>query len=282
MASARRNIDLNLLVWDMVEQSGYNPSESMFEDVIMSFAAMRQDTDMYAAMTDMESVGFVPSHLLIRYVALQIALPKYPENTRRLEYSYKRLTHHENTHMRSLHTMNALILGFGIKRDINSAFLVFEDFDRFNLRPDINTFTFLIESLYMDAKDSLANCNAEDVLGATQIILDSIEETGVKKSARFVHEHVRLLCIIGLPDDAKSVLEEAISAGMAIQSSSLFVLSTAYADGKCFEKAYEVAEMAEAAGCGELPLLINRLNNIKNGPRSKWRDRGTGSSGNHD
>lgn len=282
MASARRNIDLNLLVWDLVEQSGYNPSESMFEDVIMSFAAMRQDTDMYAALTDMETVGFVPSHLLIRYIALQIALPKYPENIRRLEYSYKRLTHPENTHMRSTESMNALILGYGIKRDINSAFLVFEDFDRFNLCPDINTFTFLIESLYMDAKDSLSNCNVEDVVGATQIILDSIEETGVKKSARFVHEHVRLLCIIGLPDDAKAVLEEAISAGMAIQSSTIFVLSTAYAEGKDFEQAYNVADMAGSAGCGELPRLVNRLDNMKNGPRTRWREGGTGSSGDND
>jgi hypothetical protein len=38
--------------------------------------------------------------------------------------------------------MNALIIGHGMKRDIDNAFFVFENFARLNLRPDANTFSF--------------------------------------------------------------------------------------------------------------------------------------------
>ncbi|KAL7541638.1 hypothetical protein ACHAXR_011073 [Thalassiosira sp. AJA248-18] len=282
MASARKNIELNLLVWDLVEQSGYNPTESMFEDVVMSFAATRQDNHMYAALVDMEKNGFAPSPALLRYVALQIANLKWTHQ-KRLDHSYKVLTWHENEHMRSTHTMNILIVGYGMRRDINSAFLVFEDCARFNIAPDASTFTFLMEALYIDTKDRFPHLvskakpqynpeDRDDVVGAAQVILDAMAEAGVPKSKHFVHEHVRLLCVLGLVEEANLVLDEAITTGAPVHPGTLFVLATKLADTGDFEMAYAVAGTSVAAGCGKLPNLVSRINNIRN-PRQRTERR---------
>ena len=279
MAAARRSVDLNLLVWDFVEQYGYNPTESMFEDVIMSFVATRQDNNVYSALADMEKAGFVPSQSLLRYVALQLSAPKR-QDTKRLDHSSRLLSYHQNTHMRSTPALNAILLGYGIKRDINSAFLVFEDFRLLNLRRDDNTYTFLMESLYMDIKNRFPhqhdNCNPEEVsqvLEAAQIILDSMEEEEISTSKRFVHEYIRVLCSVGLFEDATAAIKEFISSGAQLQVSTLFVLATKLAEAGNFEGAYAVAALSEAAGCGKNQRLVYRIKNIETPKRSKGRRR---------
>ena len=109
--------------------------------------------------------------------------------------------------------MNALIIGHGMKRDIDNAFFVFENFARLNLRPDANTFSFLMEALYIDTKSrfpleagtqpTFNPQDVDDVVAAAQIILDSIDESGVKKTKSFFYEHIRLLYTLGLLEEAK-------------------------------------------------------------------------------
>lgn len=269
MAAARRKLDVNLLVWDLADSFGYAPTESLFEDVIMSFASTRQDDNMFSALVDMEKNGFVPSQALLRYTAM-----KFSYHEKRLGHCHKLLTWHENEHMRSTHTMNALIMGYGMKRDINSAFYVFENFPRFNLQPDDTTFTFLMEALYVDTKDRfpydaeepLTKYNQddiEDVIGAGNIILDAMDESGVTKTKHFYYEHVRLLCALGLLEDATAALEEAISAVTPVPRATLYHLANRYADIGNYEMAHAIAGMSVAAGCGEYPSLVNRINKMQ-------------------
>lgn len=269
MASARLNVEVNLLVWDLVELFGYSPTGSMFEDVIMSFAATKQDENMYSALADMEKHGFVPSQALLRYVAVKVS---YNEN--RLDHSQRMLTWRGNEHVRSTHGMNVLLIGYGMKRDLNTAFSVFEDFPKWELRPDASTFSFLMESLYIDTMDRFRQeagqplrqykqDDIDDVIGAAQIILDAMKEAGVEKTKQFFHEHIKLFCVLGRPEDAKLVLEEAISSGTLVPMASLFKLATTFADNGDFENSYAVAGLSSAAGCGELPRLNSTINNLK-------------------
>ena len=269
MASARLNVEVNLLVWDLVELFGYSPTESMFEDVVMSFAATRQDENMYSALADMEKYGFVPSQALLRYVAVKVS---YNEN--RLDHSQRMLFWRGNEHVRSTHGMNVLLIGYGMKRDLNTAFSVFEDFPKWELRPDASTFSFLMESLYIDTMDrfrqetdkprrNYKQGDIDDVIGASQIILDAMEESGVEKTKQFFHEHIKLFCVLGRPKDAKLVFEEAISSGTGVPMASLFKLATTFAAEGDFENSYAVAGLSSAVGCGELPRLDSTINNLK-------------------
>lgn len=281
MLSARKNIDLNLLVWDLVELFGDRPTESMFEDVVMSFAATKQDVNLYSALVDMEKNWFVPSRALLKYVAIKVGY-----HDKRLHHSKKLLTWYENEHLRSTHTMNSLIMAYGMKRDLNSAFFVFEEMTRYQLQPDMNTFTFLMDALYIDTKDRFdfrgkkkenqANTDdVDNVVGAAQVILESMEEFSVPRSKSFTHEHVRVLCAVGKLDDAYAVLEEAVSTGTSVTGATMFLLANRFSELGEYERAHEVADLSEAAGCGDKSNLTNRINNIQrqsrtdgNAPRS--------------
>ena len=268
MASARRSVDLNLKVWDMVEQFGYSPTATMFEDVIMSFASTKQDKNLFSALADMERNGFVPSPTLLRHVAVKCSYKRS-----RMDHCNRLLTWHENEHMRSTSCMNVMLLGYGMSRCLNEAFFVFEELPRQNLEADVNTYCFLLESLYIDSKDRFPYIAGQDqqydpqavddVVGAAQIILDAMDEAGFAKTKLFYYEHIRLLYSLGLLEESKFVLEEAIAAGSAVPQASIFMLSLRYAERGDFENARYVASLSVAAGCGEFPNLEHRIKKIQ-------------------
>lgn len=268
IASARKNVDLTLQVWDMVEQFGYSPTASMFEDVILSFAATKQDENMYSALADMERNGFEPSPLLLKYIAVKVS-----RTDKKINYSHKLLTWHGNVDVHSKHGMNALLAGYGMKRDINNAFLVFEGFAQLHLQPDTNTFTFLMEALYIDTKErfpfkseqrpQISPRDVSDVASAIQLILDAMDGAGVHKTKAFYYEHIRVLYCLGLLEDGKVVLEEAIATGTHVPMQTLFMLATRFAHFGDFKNAKAVAGLSNAAGCGDFNRLKNRIKNIE-------------------
>ena len=217
----------------------------------------------------MDKYGFVPSQALLRYVAVKVSY-----NEKRLDHCQRTLTWRDNDYVRSTYGMNVLLIGYGLRQDINNSFFVFEDLPNWELQPDANTFTFLMESVYIDTKNRFPykqghpslEYNPEDldeVMGVANIIVDSMEEAGIKKTKKFFHEHIRLLCTIGKLEDARSVLDEAISLQVPVSMNTLFTLATRYADNKDFENAYAIGDLSEAAGCGILPRLASTINNIR-------------------
>lgn len=268
MASARRDVDLSLMVWDLAEHFGYSPTVTMFEDVIMSFAATKQDKNLFSALVDMEKNGHMPSAILMRYIALKVSYSQ-----QRMDHSHNLLNWRGNEHLRSTSAMNVMLIGYGMMRDLNNAFFVFEELPRLGLQPDINTFSFLMEALYIDGKDRFpykpgqpSNYNTQDiddVVGAAQIILDAMEEAGIQKTKQFFYEHIRLLYTLGLLEDSKLVLEEAISAGIHLPMASVFMLSTRFAESGDFDNARVVANLSVAAGCGDFQDLTKRISNME-------------------
>lgn len=75
MAAAARkgSFELNILVWDLVDMLGYEPTEFMYENTIQGFAmGVRQDHNMFAVLNEMEERGFSPSRALIRSLSRSV------------------------------------------------------------------------------------------------------------------------------------------------------------------------------------------------------------------
>lgn len=69
MAAAARkgSFELNILVWDLVDLLGYEPTECMYENTMQGFVmGPGQDANMFVVLGEMEERGFVPSRALIR------------------------------------------------------------------------------------------------------------------------------------------------------------------------------------------------------------------------
>jgi pentatricopeptide repeat protein len=259
-AAKRGHIDLNLLVWDLVESCGERPTECMFEDVILTFANNKSDSNSFAALVDMEKNGFVPSRALLRQLALKLSYSKG-----RLRHAKNILTRveDEETEIMSTASMNTLLLGFGMRKDIDAAFNVFDDLTRYRLQPDINTFSFLMETLYIDTKERLGSSHygpddTEAVLGAVETVLSTMEELGIEPTGNFIYEHIRLLCVVGKLDDAKNLLDDAISNHTRVDLGSIVTIANAFIKVGDFEMARTVADLSVAAGCGETPFYLTK------------------------
>ena len=73
-AAARRgSFELNILVWDLVDMLGYEPTVSMYENTLQGFVmGVRQDHNVFAVLGEMEERGFVPTRALIRSLSRSI------------------------------------------------------------------------------------------------------------------------------------------------------------------------------------------------------------------
>ena len=266
ISAQNKKVELNLLVWDLVELFGYEPTECLFEDVILAFGGGTSDQNLFAALVDMEKNGFVPSRVLLYRIAVTLS-----RNKGRLRHARKLLTSNEVENAMTTSSMNSLLLGFGMRKDLDSAFNIFDDFFRYGIRPDANTFSFLMEALYLDTKerfsakapDSVPD-EVEDVLGAIEIVLNSMRAAGVEKSSHLIHEHVRLLCVVGKVEEAKIVLDEAIANRTRVSMGSIVSTAMSFARSGNFEMARTVAGLTDIAGCGKPPTyLIPWIDNVE-------------------
>ncbi|KAL7519603.1 hypothetical protein ACHAWX_004362 [Stephanocyclus meneghinianus] len=264
LATQRGQTELNLLVWDLIELFGHQPTESMFEDVILSFGSIRSDAKSFKALIDMENNGYVPSSVLLRQIAFKLS-----GDFNRLRHARNLFTWNSDHRILSTSTMNCLLLGYGIKKDIDTAFDVFEDFAKYELQTDKNTFTFLMESLYLSVKDKLASSSGspediDDILAIIDTVICSMELARVERSAHFYYEHIRLLCLLTKVDDAKSLLENAIDCKLPIKAGCIVMVATNYVNRGDFCNARYVASLSEIAGCGEAPsYLLRRIRGLE-------------------
>ena len=255
--TTKRCTELHTLVWDLVELFEYQPTVSMFEDVVLSFGRINRDECASKALLDMENNGYVPSYALMKQYALQLS--SYHKKLVHLQHL---LSFDKDRQYLSSSAMNCLLLGFGMRKDLDSAFEVFEDFTKLNLTHDENTFAFLMESLWLSVKDQVApgDDDIDDVLAIAETIIGSMQLAGVERGSRFIYDHIRLLCLLKKFDDAKLILEEAIMDRIPIKTGNIIMIATGYLDRGDVESAREVAKLTKAAGCGETPwFLLNRI-----------------------
>lgn len=270
-AVQEKNLDLNLLVWDLLDLYQYKPTECLFENVILSCALRKRDENAFAALMDMERSGFTPSRALLRRLAVKVSYKSHGRmvNARNLIY--------DAADLMGTPSMNVLILGLGMRRDIQAAMEVYDHMILNGLVADGNTFDFLIEALYIDAKDIFTpneeNPRPEDedyVISGMGMIEKSMEAAGIEPSTHFYHEKIRLLCTIGRPEEAKIVLDEAIEKGTRIGVGSIVFLTYRLASNGDFDAANQVVELCSVAGCGDPPeYLVVQLKNRE----ERWRRR---------
>ena len=74
-AASQGSSEINLLVWDMLDVLGYEPTVGIYENTVMTFA-MNTFTykEAFTVLAEMEASGYVPSRALIRSCSAHIRL----------------------------------------------------------------------------------------------------------------------------------------------------------------------------------------------------------------
>lgn len=251
-----RHTELNMLIWDLAELFHYEPTECMFEDVVLSFGGALQDKNAIKALLDMERCRYTPSYAFLRHYALMLSY-----SNKRMSFAKNIVMYNEDDQYLSASAMNCLLLGFGMRKDLDGAFQMFESFAKFNLERDENTFVFLMESLCLNVKDQVVNeDDADDVLAIVETVLDSMKLAGVDISSKFLYEHVRILCILKQVDDARQLIEKAVVDRIPVKPGAIVMVANEYLDRGDIENAQAMAKLSVNAGCGEpANFLKNRI-----------------------
>ena len=253
--------ELTLLVWDLAELFEIQPTECMFEDVVLSFGSTKSDKRSFNALLEMELSGYIPSSALLRQYAVKLSM-----NDRRLAHARHLLAYNHDGQYLSTSGINCLLLGYGMKKDLETAFELFENFDKYNIQADDNTYAFLMESLWLNVKDRVASnefadTDVDDILAVIDTVVSSMQLAEVDGGKRFAYEHMRLLCVLKQVDEARALLEYAIENKVPVKIGSIAMIANGYVDRGDAESARDVANLSAAAGCGEPTFLLRQIEN---------------------
>lgn len=263
-----------LLVWDLVELLGYSPTESMYENAVIAFCRFdKQDHHAFAAMSEMEEKGFKPSRDFIRNVSNILKM-----SVRRLDHTYYMLTQKtpEETNL-STSILNCLLSACAQEGLLDRSFAVFDQFEKFNLEPDEDTFAFLMESLtneinqmrsilLIDPKSQKVVCRNptkhydEDM----QMYLESIDEIqgmlaerNLPQNRFFLHHYIGGFVGLGKVQQAITILEKAIDNNEVVLMKTFehFALQCAYHGDE--EMTSHVLSLIIKSGYKEIPMQIS-------------------------
>jgi len=171
MRAGRKKLpDVIMRVWDFVEQYQYRPTESMYESAIHAFfLSYKSDHFGFAVMKEMElQAGYIPSRAFIRTISKCIR-----STPARIDNAYYLLTDtRKGKEYITVASMNCILSAYGEAGCIERAFATFDDLLEYELEPDHDSFSFLMESLATHVKTcvgSSATTNHPARVGQTPV-----------------------------------------------------------------------------------------------------------------
>lgn len=253
-------LEVVLLIWDLVEQFDYEPNASLFEDIIQLFVRNKQHENALSALVEMEErLQEKPSRELIQSLAREIS-----SDPRRLNYVHNIVTWHRNKHFHSTGTLNAVMHGFGMMRNMDMAFKVYDSFQRLGIQTDDRTYSILLESFNLSLRD-VETAPKDEIFLTVQELLIDMDSTGVWRNKEFCNEHIRLLCALDRLQDAAIELEELGSdlgtrRKDGIPCGTVIMLVNRLLQSQEFKRARDVARLSEQVGCADhVPLMIRKI-----------------------
>lgn len=263
VAGARHgSFELNLLVWDLMDTLGYEPTLGMYENTIHSFAmGYRQDHSVFAVLGEMESKGFVPSRGLIQSIARSI---RY--SVGRVDSAYMILTK-ENIEgsLVSVASLNVILYACAELGEVDRAFATLDDFPLHNLEPNQDTYSFVLEALARNMDPGLYNdeeqrmADAPSRLDAADAVLAIMEGNNVPLCHHGIHQYARLLFNIGELDEAAKFILERKESGENISNKTFFILASEFGRRGNFD----MARLLESKTTEPLHFLRERLDRFE-------------------
>ena len=253
-------LEVVLLIWDLVERFDYEPNASLFEDIIQLFVRNKQHENSLSALVEMEErLEEKPSRDLIKSLAREIS-----SDSRRLNYVHNLVTWHRNKHFHSTGTLNAVMYGFGMMRNMDMAFKVYDSFQRLGIQTDDRTYSILLESFNLSLRE-VGTAPKDDIFLAVQELLIDMDSAGVGRNKEFCNEYIRLLCALDRLQDAAIELEELGShfgsrRKDGIPCGTVITLVNRLLQSREFKRAHDVARLGERVGCADhVPLMIRKI-----------------------
>jgi len=260
---------LILLVWDVLEVCHYLPTETIYENTIVTFANGRNGglRKAFVAMSSMKEDGFVPSRPLIRSFSTAIRLNKSLIGMgRRLIIDDKKqeMLFMENDKLLSLESLNVIMSAYAERGDPRDVANILDVMIENNIKPNADSYSFVIEALGRDIKKRLKRDDDSYKQGNVEIadtILTMMEEDGTAPTTYVIQHYIELLCLAGEIETATSVVEDFLSSSSSKNEKIIVNNTTIYrvAMENAISGNYEIAKKIALMTSEFIPALHRKI-----------------------
>jgi pentatricopeptide repeat protein len=272
--SAARMSDalLILLVWDVLGISGYQPSETIFENTVLAFAADPENglPQAFVALESMKDYGYKPSRALLRSFsyfirnklstvddALDIVLQKTAE------IDDDNGTAMEGSSLLSLESLNVVMSGYAERGEVEQTLDIIQIMDENDIAPNKDSFSFAIEVLGKDIHRRKLMDDSSRIhrnLEIADSILNRMEKCSIEPSSFIIRQYIELLCLAGEVEIATDVVEKRIvdendQLSLMVCNKTIYRVALENLSNGSIEKAKEIAEMMSEPN----PTLLRKI-----------------------
>ena len=237
------NSRIIFLLWDIVDILGYAPTASLYENTIITFAMCGKTSRAFNALKTMEGDEFPANRALIRNFSR--ILRSKPGRLNRVSYMFLKSARMDDSPI-SLGAFNSILSAFAGTGRVDEATKFFEQVTALGLEPDVDSYSFAIESLGKDLlrrKAEASKEQVEELLDCADLILDRMEGNNVMPSPDVIRNYVELLCLAGEVATATAVVKDALASDRphAVNNKTIYRIAIENANEGEFEIAREMA-----------------------------------------
>mmetsp|Transcript_35409 Transcript_35409/g.55120 ORF Transcript_35409/g.55120 Transcript_35409/m.55120 type:complete len:326 (+) Transcript_35409:1-978(+) len=247
--------EMILCIWDIIDQSEFNPTQVLFENTVVALAGSDDGLlHAFTALAEMKRQGFEVSRPLIRSFSRAIRSYK-PRVTKALQL----LVDHDES-LLFLESLNVITSSYAERGNVQDALHVLDIMRRYGVKPNADSYSFAVEVLGKDmARRNKVNDFAwvQRSLDTADAILTKMEEDETAPSPDVIRNYVELLCLAGELSTATAVVDDCFSNGRGclVNNKTLYRLATANADAGNFEIANRLASLTSEV----IPILHRKI-----------------------
>lgn len=151
---------------------------------------------------------------------------------RRVDHGYNLLTSQKTDGVKiSLASLNVVLSAAAELGDVDRAFTTFEAFDLYEIEPNVDSYSFLLEALAVSVNqrtqkdDEQRRLDAPGRMDAASAILSLMEEKEVPMSQHCTEHYAQLLYNVGRLDAATEFLLDSLERGDTVNNRIIIIMS---------------------------------------------------------
>eukprot|EP00934_Nitzschia_sp_Nitz4_P003030 Nitzschia sp. Nitz4//scaffold13_size275219//148561//150866//NITZ4_000881-RA/size275219-augustus-gene-0.235-mRNA-1//1//CDS//3329536035//3020//frame0 len=249
--------ELIMLVWDMLEQCNYRPTTAIYENTVVALAIGAEDLEpALGAMIAMKEEGHEVSRALIRSFSLAV-------RSQRINVDNALHLVRTKSELRSIDTLNAVMSCYAERGNSWEVAQVMQLMESSNIEPNVDTFSFCVESLGKNIHRRALSDNGgmvQQYLELADSSLSKMEEAGISPSSDVVRQYAELLCLANEVNTATTVVRDCLETmPESVNSKTLYRVAIANAERGEFEAAKELASHVS----DNIPILDRKIRSLQ-------------------
>lgn len=149
-------------------------------------------------------------------------------------------------HQPTTAALNVVMSGAAERGEIHRVLSLLLEFDRSQVHPNADTFSFAFESLGKNlrrgrSRNPVTQDHKNACVIAAESFLTRMEANAISPTHHIIRDYAELLCLVGQVDTATSVLQQALGEEGLVSSKTIYRVALANAKIHKFDVAREVA-----------------------------------------